>query len=166
MLLGPDEFTATSRVDDDSAMGQQPLRQVAGERQCSGLRQSSREQAHGLWSSGTASAPPTGPGTACWDDWPMQATAQPWSAEGRPSPSETLLCLHTRSSGAQAKDCKRCKRNSGLGPCSKRMDPTPISTDPRPHGMNARPETPLFSCTFSCRQEKRVLDIAENPCYH
>ena len=40
MLLGPDEITATSCVDDDSAMGQQPLRQVAGERQCSGLRQS------------------------------------------------------------------------------------------------------------------------------
>ena len=60
-LLGPDEITATSRVDDDRAMGQQRRRQVAGERQCSCLRQCSREQAHGLWSSGTASVPTLAP---------------------------------------------------------------------------------------------------------
>ena len=108
----------------------------------------------------------TGPGAEGGGGWPMQATAQRWHAEGLPSPTEALRRLHACSSSAQTKDCKRCKRNSGLGPWSNRMDPTPISTDPRPQGMNARPETPLFSCTFSCRQEKRVLDIAENPCYH
>ena len=110
--------------------------------------------------------PHTGPGAEGGGGWPMQATAQRWHAEGLPSPTEALRCLHACSSSAQTKDCKRCKRNSGLGPWSKRMDLTPASTDPCPHRRNARPETPLFSCTFSCRQEKRVLDIAENPCYH
>jgi hypothetical protein len=98
--------------------------------------------------------------------WPMHATAQPWHAEGLPSPTGALRWLHTRSSCTQAKYCKRCKRNSSLGPWSKRMDLTPTSTDPCPRGRNARPETPLFSCTFSCRQEKRVLGNAENPCCH
>jgi len=116
--------------------------------------------------SGPASHPISGPGAEGGGGWPMHATAQPWHAEGRPTTTGALRWLHTRSSSAQTKDCKRCKRNSGPGPWSKRMDLTPASTDPCPHGRNARPETPLFSCTFSCRQEKRVLDIAEIPCYH
>jgi hypothetical protein len=112
------------------------------------------------------STPPAGsrPATAAAGERPCQLSLHRTQSGGRPSPTEALRCLHACSSSAQTKDCKRCKRNSSLGPWSKRMDLTPASTDPCPHGRNARPETPLFSCTFSCRQEKRVLDIAESPC--
>ena len=41
-LLGPDEITATSRDDDDRAMGQRWRRQEAKGRQCSGLGHCSR----------------------------------------------------------------------------------------------------------------------------
>jgi hypothetical protein len=79
--------------------------------------------------SGPASHPNTGPGAEGGGGWPMHATAQPWHAEGRPSPTEALRCLHACSSSAQTKDCKRCKRNSGSGPISCRMVLTPATTD-------------------------------------
>jgi hypothetical protein len=141
-------------------MGQHRRRQEGVERQ-----PRSTEQAPGLLSSGTTICPHTGSGAESCEGWSMQDTAQPWRAEGRPSQPEAMRSLQA-SSSAQAKDCKRCKRNSGLGPWSKRMDPTPTSTNPSSDVRIERPETPLFSCTFSCKQEKRVLDIAENPCYH
>jgi hypothetical protein len=74
--------------------------------------------------------------------------------ERRAATAEALRCLHACSSSAQTKDCKRCKRNSGLGPWSKRMDLTPASTDPCPHGRNARPETPC-SLALSLADKKK-----------
>ncbi len=74
--------------------------------------------------------------------WPMHATAQPWHAEGRPSPTGALRRLHTLSSCKQAEHCKRCKRNSGPGSWPRRMALTPATTDPCPTGLNARPESP------------------------
>ncbi len=36
--------------------------------------------------------PHTGPGAEGGGGWPMQATAQPWHAEGRPLLTEALRC--------------------------------------------------------------------------
>ncbi len=99
------------------------------------------------------------PVTAAAGERPCPPPPHRTRSGGRPSPTEALRRLQTRSRSAQTKDCKRFKRNSGLGPWSKRMDLAPISADPCPHERNARPETPLFFCTFSCRQEKKFSTL-------
>ena len=43
--------------------------------------------------SSSACHPNTGPGAEGGGGWPMHATAQPWHAEGRPSPTGALRCL-------------------------------------------------------------------------
>ncbi len=80
--------------------------------------------------------------------------AGPGAEDGRRR-LEPLRCLHTCSSSAQTKDCKRCKRNSDLGPWSKRTDLTATSTDPCPHGGNARPETPSVLLHFLLQTRKK-----------
>lgn len=61
-------------------------------------------------------------------------------------------------------DCKRCKRNSVPSSSASRMNPTKATIYTCLHANSARPEPPLFSCTFSCRQKKRVPGNTENPC--
>ena len=98
--------------------------------------------------------PPRRPGAEGGGGWPMHATAQPWHAEGLPSPTEALRCLHACSSSAQTKDCKRCKRNSGLGPWSERMDLTPASTA-HAHTGGTRGPKPLCSLALSLAGKKK-----------
>jgi len=106
----------------------------------------------------------TGPGAEGGGGWPMHATAQPWHAEGLPLPAVALRSLLFCRTAAHwrwfARDARETRALAHL------MPDGPDSSHHRP--MSAREQRkasdPLFSCTFSCIQEKRVPGIAENPC--
>ncbi len=98
--------------------------------------------------------PHTGPGAEGGGGWPMHATAQPWHAEGRPSPTGALRRLTFPRGRANATACKRCKRKLGADLSATRMVLTPTCLPTVMRESGAEPQTPLFSCTFSCSQKK------------
>ena len=62
--------------------------------------------------------PNTGPGAEGGGGWPLQATAQPWHAEGRPLSTGALRCLRILATLPAASPMQRNRTHRAATRCS------------------------------------------------